>query len=151
MSTTTPTLRLKEKILNHIQKNGQKKTSEKILNKSFKLIQKSQKKSHNEIFKLSVVNSTPTFRVIKLKNNKRRKKKSIREIPAFLSTYMFRSSWALKYLIQTSKKKQSKIFSDQLKNETLLSAKYEGNVIKLKNEIQEQALQKKKYFRHYRW
>jgi small subunit ribosomal protein S7 len=149
MNKNTP--RLKEKILNHILKNGKKKTSEKMLNKSFKLMQKSQKKSHNEIFKLSIINSTPTFRVIKLKNNKRRKKKSIKEIPAFLSTYMFRSSWALKYLIQTSKKKQSGTFFDQLKTETLLSAKYEGNTIKLKNEVQDQALQKKKYFRHYRW
>jgi ribosomal protein S7 len=143
--------KLKKKILNHIFKNGKKKTSEKILTKSFKSIQKSQKKSHNEIMKLSIMNATPAFRVIKLKNNKRRKKKSIKEIPAFLSTYIFRSSWALKYLVQTSRKKTSNVFYTQLTNEALLNAKHEGNAIKFKNEVQDQALQKKKFFRHYRW
>lgn len=148
----TNKLKLKEKILNHIFKNGKKKTSEKILCKSFKTIQKLQKKSHSEILKLSVINSTPTFRVIKLKSNKRRKKKSIKEIPAFLSTYMFRSSWALKYLIQNSQKNYGiNTFYNRLQNETILSAKHEGTTVKLKNEVQSQALQKKKYFRHYRW
>lgn len=144
-------LRLKKKILNHILKDGKKKTSEKILIKSFKSIQKSQKKPHHDIIKLSIINSTPAFRIIKLKNNRRRKKKSTKEIPAFLSTYLFRSSWALKYLIQASRKKTSNIFCDQLTNETLLNAKHEGNTVKFKSEIQDQALQKKKYFRHYRW
>jgi small subunit ribosomal protein S7 len=143
--------KLKEKVLNHILKNGKKKTSEKILTKSFKSMQKSQKKSHNEVIKLSIINSTPTFRIIKLKNNRRRKKKSIKEIPAFLSTYMFRSSWSLKYLVKASNKKTSNIFYNQLKDEALLNAKHEGNAVKFKDELQNQALQKKKYFRHYRW
>lgn len=144
-------LKLKKKILNHILKDGKKKTSEKILIKSFKSIQKAQKKSHNDIMKLSIINATPTFRIIELKNNKRRKKKSTKEIPAFLSTYLFRSSWALKYLIQASRKKTANIFFNQLTNEALLNAKHEGNAVKFKNEIQEQALRKKNYFRHYRW
>jgi ribosomal protein S7 len=114
-------------------------------------MQKSQKKSHNEVIKLSIINSTPTFRIIKLKNNRRRKKKSIKEIPAFLSTYMFRSSWSLKYLVKASNKKTSNIFYNQLKDEALLNAKHEGNAVKFKDELQNQALQKKKYFRHYRW
>ena len=143
--------KLKKKILNHILKDGKKKTSEKILSKSFKSIQKLHKKSHSDIIRLSIINSTPAFRVIKLKNNRRRKKKSTKEIPAFLSTYLFRSSWALKYLIQASRKKTSDVFHSQLANETLLNAKHEGNAVKLKNDIQNQALQKKKYFRHYRW
>lgn len=145
--------KLKKKILNHTLKDGQKKTSEKILIKTFKSLQKSQKKSHTEIVKLSIINATPTYRIIKLKNNRRRKKKFIKEIPAFLSTYKFRSSWALKYLIKTSQlhKKTSNIFHDQLKDETLLSAKQEGNTVKFKIETQKQALKQKKYFRHYRW
>jgi ribosomal protein S7 len=143
--------KLKEKVLNHIQKNGKKKTSEKILTKSFKSMQKYQKKSHNEVIKLAITSTTPTFRVIKLKNNRRRKKKSVKEIPAFLSTYMFRSSWALKYLVKTSNKKTSNVFYNQFKDETLLNAKQEGNAVKFKNELQNKALQKKKFFRHYRW
>ena len=142
---------LKKKILNHILKDGKKRTSEKILRKSLKSIQKFQKKSHNEIIKSSIINSTPVFRIIKLKNNKRRKKKSIKEIPAFLSTYIFRSSWAIKYLIQSSRDNSSDTFYNQLKNEALLTAKREGAAVKFKTEIQNLALKKKKYFRHYRW
>lgn len=142
--------KLKKKLLKHILKNGKKPVSEKILTKSLKSIQKSQKKSHNEIFKLAVINSTPMFRVIKLKN-KRRKKKSIKEIPAFLSTYTYRTSWGLKYLIKTSVSKTDNVFSNQLKHEILSSAKHESNTITLKNELQNKALEKKKYFRHYRW
>lgn len=143
--------KLKGKILNHIFKDGKKKTSEKILIKSFKTIQKFQKKPHSEITKLSIINATPTFRIIKLKNKRRKKKKAVKEIPAFLSTYMFRLSWALKYIVTGTTKKTSNLFYNQLKDEILLNTKHEGNAVKLKDELQNQALQKKKYFKHYRW
>ena len=90
------------------------------------------------------------FRVIKLKN-KRRKKKSIKEIPAFLSNYTYRTSWGLKYLIKTSTLKTSNVFYNQLKHEILSNALSDGNEVTLKNELQNKALPKKKYFRHYRW
>ena len=142
--------KLKKKLLNHILKSGKKQISEKILTKSFKSIQKSQKKSYNEIIRLAILNSTPMFRVIKLKN-KRRKKKSIKEIPAFLSNYTYRTSWGLKYLIKTSTLKTSNVFYNQLKHEILSNALSDGNAVTLKNELQNKALPKKKYFRHYRW
>lgn len=143
--------KLKKKFLKHILKNGKKSISEKILNKSFKSLQKSQKKSHGEILRLAILNSTPIFRIIKLKN-KRRKKKSIKEIPAFLSTYKYRTSWGLKYLINTSNlKTNNTIFSDQLNRSILESAKHTSSTITFKNELQSKALEKKKYFRHYRW
>lgn len=143
--------KLKKKLLSHILKNGRKQISEKILNKSFKSIQKSQKKSHTKIVKLAILNLTPVFRVIELKN-KRRKKKSIKEIPAFLSCYTYRTSWGLKYLIKTlTSKASSGFFSDQLNHEILLNATSEGNAVTFKNELQKKALPKKKYFKHYRW
>ena len=142
--------KLKEKLLNHIFHSGKKKTSEKILTKNFKSLQKSYKKPHNEIVKLAVISSTPVFRIIKLKN-KRRKKKSTKEIPAFLSAYVFRTSWSLKYLTKTLNKKPSNIFYKQLKNETVLNAKHQGEAVKFKNELQNQVLKNKKYFKYYKW
>lgn len=142
--------KLKKKLLNHILKSGKKQITEKILTKSFKSIQKSQKKSHSNLVKLAIVNITPMFRVIKLRN-KRRKKKSIKEIPAFLSNYIYRTSWGLKYLVQTSSLKSKNVFFTQLKNEILLNATFEGAAIAFKNELQSRALPKRKYFRHYRW
>jgi len=142
--------KLKKKLLNHILKNGKKPISEKIITKSFKSIQKLQNKSHHEILKLTILNLTPMFRIIKLKN-KRRKKKSTKEIPAFVSTYKYRTSWSLKYLTKSSILKINNNFSNKLKNEILSSAKDEGNTIVLKNELQNKALKQKKYFRYYRW
>lgn len=142
--------KLKQKLFNYILKNGEKKTSEKIVSKSFKSIQKYNKKSHNEVVKLSLINSTPTFRIVKLKNN-RRKKKSVKEIPAFLSNYGFRTSWALKFIIQIINKKASDTFSEKFKKEILLNAKYQGNAVTFKDELQNQALKNKNYFRYYKW
>lgn len=142
--------KIKKKLLKHIMKNGKKPISEKILTKSLKSIQKSQNKSHNEILKLTILNTTPMFRIIKLKN-KRRRKKSIKEIPAFLSDYSFRTSWGLKHLTKILTLKTSNVFSNQLKHEILASAKNEGSAITFKTELQNKTLEKKKYFRNYRW
>ena len=142
--------KLKKKLLNHILQDGRKQISEKILVKSFKSIQKSQKKSHTEIVKLAILNSTPMFRVIRLKN-KRRKKSSVKEIPAFLSNYTYRTSWGLKYLVKTSTSKASSGMSNQLKHEIMSNVIHEGSAVIFKNELQNKALPKKKYFRHYRW
>lgn len=142
--------KVKKKLLKHILKNGKKLVSEKILTKSFKCIQKNQNKSHSEILKLAVINSTPMFRVIKLKN-KRRKKKSVKEIPAFLSTYAYRTSWGLKYLTNFATSKTDNIFFNKLKHEILSSAKNESFTITFKNELQNKTLKVRKYFKHYRW
>lgn len=143
--------KLKEKILSHILRNGQKKTSETILAKSLKSIQKAQKGSHIKVAKLAIANSTPTFRVIKLKNNRRKKKKETREIPTFLSAYVYRTSWALKYLAKTLNQKATNKYHIQLEQEILLNAKHQGNAGKLKDELHSQTLKNRKYFRYYRW
>lgn len=136
--------KLKKKIINHTLKNGKKQLSEKILRKSFKCLQKTQKKSHNDLIKQSILNVTPTFRIIKLK-----RRKSKLEIPAFLSSYTYRTSWALKYLIKMSR--TNNIFYQQLEQEILSSAKSNGETIKSKEEFHRNTLQKKKYFKFYRW
>ena len=102
--------KLKQKILNYFLKNGKKQNCENILLKTIKHIQKANKQSHTEIIKLSILNTTPIFRVIRLKKKKQKKKrgiKNVKEIPAFLSNKNFRSSWALKLLITTTKKKKN--------------------------------------------
>jgi ribosomal protein S7 len=146
---------LKQKILSYFLKNGKKQNCESILLKTIKHIQKSNKQSHTEIIKLSVLNTTPIFKIIKLKQKKKKKKKgmkNVKEIPGFLSNRIFRLSYALKLTITTARKKKTNLtFYNQLKNEILLNAKYSSNTINLKDESQKQALQKKKFFKHYRW
>lgn len=137
---------LKKKILNHIFKNGKKQISEKIFKTTFKSIQKFQKKSHNEIMKLTMINSIPTFRIIKLK-----KKKSGIEIPKFISSKKYQISWGIKNLITTSVSETDNVFNQKLKKTILSNITSKSEIFKHKDELQKNALKKKNYFKHYRW
>ena len=145
--------KLRKKLINQITKSGKKQTSEKNITKSFKAAQKSQKKNHAKVTKLSVLNTIPIFKIVKLTNNKRRKK-SIREIPTLVSNYDSRVSLGLKYLIKSINSPASnkqETFLKKFKNELLASATAESNATTINQNFQTKALNEKKYFRHYRW
>nr|YP_009317743.1 ribosomal protein S7 [Navicula ramosissima]AOY40403.1 ribosomal protein S7 [Navicula ramosissima] len=146
-------LELQKKLINHATRNGKKSKSEKAIMKSFKAAQKSQRKNHGKIIKLSVLNAIPIFKIIKLTDKKRRKK-STKEIPTFVSNYTSRVSLGLKYLIKTtrslSSSKQAN-FSEKFKNELLSGTSSENNASVMKTNFQTKACQEKKYFRFYRW
>jgi len=144
-------IKLKKKLGNHITKNGKKQISEKILTKTFKRIQKCQKKFYVGIVKLSLTNATPSFKMVEL-TDKKRKKKSVKEIPTFLSNYKYRTSWGMKYLTKVSNlQKNQSTFLKKMKNELLITAKSDSQAITLKNNFQSKVLQEKKYFKFYRW
>ena len=156
MNTKTYKARLIEsqkKLINHTTKNGKKHKSEKVITKSLKAAQKSQRKNHGKIIKLSLLNTIPTFKIVKLTDNKRRKK-STKEIPTFVSNYKSRISLGLKYLLKTtnnlSQNKQT-TFSQKFKNELLSEISSESNANLMKTNFQTKACQEKKYFRFYRW
>ena len=95
-------LMFKKNIYNTIMKNGKKRVSEKILLKVLKELQKTPKNSRN-VFKLSVLNSSP---VIFLKQIKRKRKK-IKEFPFILNSKL-RVSYGLKNLIKICRKEKKK-------------------------------------------
>jgi ribosomal protein S7 len=141
----------KKKLWNHVTKSGKKQISERMVAKSFKLSQKSQKKNLNEIIKLSIMSSIPAFKIVKLTNKKRRKK-SIREIPTFVSNHESRISWSLKNVIKgIAQKTKRSTLATELKKEYFLLAQSESKVVTLKDDIQNRSLKEKKYFRFYRW
>jgi len=94
----------------------------------------------------------PTFRIVKL-TNKRRRKKSVKQIPIFLSNNKSRSSWGLKKLTNFSTQEASKTnLLKKLTNQLLLTTtESENKNIELKNKQQNEALKEKKYFKYYRW
>jgi len=67
-------LDIKNKLINNITLDGKKKTSEKILLKSLKELQKSSKKQSKELVKLALVQSTPVFKLHRISNKKLKKK-----------------------------------------------------------------------------
>ena len=140
----------KLKLINHLLNNGNKKTCESILLKSFKNIQKSSLKSHKKITKIAIIYSVSIFRMIKLKQ-KKRKKKNVKEVPAFIFNNFERVSWSLKIILTSSKKQNSNNFYKKLKKEIITNSKNKGNVIDKKTELNKQILLKKRLFINFRW
>lgn len=146
------TLKIKTKLLNHLTKNGEKKTSEKILLKSLKKLQKDSTKQTEDIIKTALIHSTPIFKVHIIKNKKQRKKnRRIKKIPYFIVNNSSRISLAIKFIVQAMKKKKSEPLYSKLNNEVLLSSQQKGESIEIKTDIQKQVLINKRYFNFYRW
>lgn len=126
--------------------NGNKTTSERILLKSLKLIQKTQlNKNFEKIILLSLINNSPT---VNIKNIKRKRKRTI-EFP-FLLKPQLRISYGIKFLLQHSKNCTEKSLYSNLKLELINSAKKTSLSFKQKKDLYKNVFLKKK-FTTYRW
>lgn len=144
-------IELKQKIINSIMKNGNKKTAEKILKKSLKLIQKNDKKNHISLLKHSIINSTPTFK-INIQSKKRGKRKTTKEIPTFIKSDSLRIISSFNFLADNSLKNKSvNGFYKKIANEILEAAAQKSKSVDQKNEIQKQVLMQKRYLANFRW
>lgn len=134
-------------------KNGNKKTCETILLKSLKNLQKDCDKPHKTIIKLAIINSTSTFRLIQLKQKKRKikKKKNSKEIPVFISSNSERIVWALKFVIQTIKKNSTIKLHHNFKQEILSNSQNKENSLKIKTDLHKQSITRKRMFLYFRW
>jgi ribosomal protein S7 len=145
-------LNIKNKLINNITLNGNKKISEKIVLKSLKELQKSSKKQSKELVKLALVQSTPIFKLHRISNKKLKKKnRRVKEIPAFIAKMPARTSLAIKFILTSIENKKSSNFYLKLKENLLLTSQAKGNAVKLKNELQKRTIQHKKFFKYYRW
>ena len=148
---TKNNINLKQKIINSMMKNGEKKTIEKILKKSLKLIQKSNKKNHLNLLKHSIINSTPTFK-ISLQSKKRGKRKTKKEIPTFINNDSLRIISSFNFLSENSlKNKEVKKFYKKITQEIIASSLQNSKSIEQKNEIQKNVLMQKRYLLNFRW
>jgi ribosomal protein S7 len=144
------TLNIKHKIFNHLMVNGNKETCEKTFLKSSKSLQKSLLKNYQELIKIGIINSSPTVNVKQVKL-KKGKKKNIKEYPFVLDSEN-RISLAIKFILETVKKKENKPFYlyTNLKHEIVANSKNASNAIKKKDDLQKHTLLKKRYA-FYRW
>lgn len=142
-------IKVKNKIINHLMLNGEKKTSEKILLKSFKELQKSSKKRSKKLIELAITFATPLFKIHKITDKNRKKK--IKEIPTIITAKRARISLAIKFILNTLKNRKSNYFYTEFNKEILLNVKNDGAAIQTKNDIQKQVLLKKHFFSYYRW
>ena len=142
--------KIKLKLINHLLKNGNKKTCENILLKSLKKIQKNSLKSYKKVFKIAIINSASIFRIVKLKQ-KKRKKKSVKEIPTFVLNNFERVSWSLKVILAHSKKQNINSFYKKLKQEIIINSKNKGSAVDRKIDLHKQILPKKRLLLYFRW
>lgn len=143
----------KKNLVNQITKKGKKQIIEKEFTKSLKQAQKKEKKNLSFTTKQLTLSKITPFKFVKL-TNKRRRKKTIKEIPKFLSHETFRFSWGLKNITNFSNQKeiQYKSLRDKLLNKVLTNTNKQNDTeISEKALVQEKALKEKRYFRYYRW
>lgn len=144
-------LKIKNKLINHLTVNGNKKTSEKVLLKSFKKLQKESIKQSKKIFQLAIINSTTVFKINKY-ITKKRKKANLKEIPTFIKNTDNRTSLAIKNILKNKiNKKNTGKFFNELKKEILLTSQNKGTTIESKNTLQKQIPLKKRLFAFYKW
>ena len=144
-------IEIKNKLINYLMSNGRKETSEKILLKSFKELQKNSTKNPAKLLKLALINTTPVFRIYKFKH-KKKKKYVITEIPIFIFNKNLRTSSSIKLILANLKKSEKIKFHQKLKKEILLSAtNNKASTVQVKNKLQKSVLMKRRYFFYYRW
>lgn len=146
-------IEIKTKLINNLMKHGDKNKGEKIIFKSLKEIQKASNKQSKELIKLSLIASTPTFKLhtISKRKNKKKKKQKPTEVPAFIPKDISRTSLAIKFITASIRKKKVQKLHDKLKEEILLGAQYKGESVKFKSDLQKQVLSSKHFFSYFRW
>ena len=141
----------KNKIVNVFMKNGKKHTSEKILLKSSKLIQKLSRKNFKSLAQLAIVNTTSVFKLNE-QVMKKGKRKSKKVTPSFIIKDSLRVMTALKFIKNTVQKKKNSANSfKNLSNELLASALLKGQSIEQKTKLQTQILLNKRYLSKFKW
>lgn len=149
--TNLSNIPLKNKMINNLMKNGNKKTCEKIFLKSLKIFQKTTFKSYKQIIKLALKNNTAVFSLKKIKKGKKRRRQTI-DVP-FIPKKNIRITNSIKTILKEilKKKYNFKTFYKNLTHEFWLTARKESDILKKKEDIQEQALKTKKQFGRFKW
>lgn len=136
-----------KKIINQIQLNGQRVTSEKIWLKNIKFFDKSFSKDYKKMINQALVNVAPLLKVKQLKQKKKRLQ--IKEFPYIVQNEN-RVSLALKFFLNRTKKKKEIKMQKKLIPELLAASNNSGITTTKKRHLYEYAYLKKKYF-YYRW
>ena len=145
------TIIFKNKIVNVFMKNGKKRTGEKVLLKSSKLIQKSSRKNFKNLVQLAIVNTTSAFKLNE-QVIKRGKRKSKKITPSFIIQDSLRVMTALKFIKNTVQKKKNSVSSyKNLSNEIMASSLLKSQSIEQKTKLQTQILLNKRYLSKFKW
>lgn len=139
---------IKIKLLNNIILTGNKRTCEKLILTSFKLLQKKEKKNHKTVFKAALISTLPFITIKQQIVNK--KKRTYKEYP-LITVNKTRINTAIKQMKLNSNKNLEKInFYKKFNKELLLSSQNQSYSVINKEELYKVSFLKKKQA-NYRW
>ncbi|TRZ52094.1 30S ribosomal protein S7 [bacterium] len=132
------------RFVNSIMKDGGKLTAQKILYKSFDIIEEKTKSNPLEVFTKAVNNVMPAIEV-----KSRRVGGSNYQIPTEVRPDR-RVALAIKWLLTYSRARSEKTMSQRLANELMAAAVGEGSSVKKKDDVHRMA-EANKAFAHFKW
>ena len=141
---------VKDKLINVLMISGQKKTSEKIVLKSLKSLQRSNKKESKKLVQQTITDLSLVFKT-KNQVTKRGKKKILKNMNTFLNNDDIRIMSALKLIKDMlSNKKNVKCYKTL--TEEIIQTNFENSKsIEKKKELQKQLFLNKRYLANFRW
>lgn len=135
---------LVSKFINNIMRQGKRGLAEKVLYKSFDLIEERTKKDGLEVFKKAVANAKPQLEV-----RSRRVGGSTYQVPVEVRTER-QLALAIRWLINYSKARPEKTMAESLASEFIAASNEEGATIKKKEDTLRMA-EANRAFAHFRW
>ncbi len=135
---------LVSKFINNIMRQGKRGLAEKVLYKSFVIIEERTKKDGIEVFKKAVTNAKPTLEV-----RSRRVGGSTYQVPVEVRTER-QLALAIRWLINYSKARPEKTMAESLASEFIAASNEEGATIKKKEDTLRMA-EANRAFAHFRW
>ena len=132
------------KFINFIMYDGKKSTAEKIVYTAFNLIKEKTKEDPIKVFDNAIKNVRPNLEV-----RARRVGGATYQVPVEVKTKRSQTL-ALRWILESSRKRKNKTMSDRLFNELLDASQNKGPSIKKREDTHKMA-ESNKAFAHYRW
>ena len=132
------------KFINSLMLDGKKTVAEKIVYRTFEIIKEKSKQDPLEVFNEAIKNVKPNLEV-----KSRRVGGATYQVPVEVRSDRAQAL-AIRWLIESSKKKGDKTMQERLSKEFLDASTNKGNAIKKKEDTHKMA-EANKAFAHFRW
>lgn len=130
--------------VNRLMKSGKKSTAERVLYKSFDLIESRTKRPPLEVFEQALHNATPQIEV-----RPRRVGGSTYQVPTPVDAHR-QISLAMRWLLQAAKSRGGRSMSEKLAGELMDAASNQGAAVKKRDDVHRMA-DANRAFSHYRF
>ena len=132
------------KFINSLMLDGKKTVAEKIVYKTFEIIKEKSKQDPLDVFNEAIKNVRPNLEV-----KSRRVGGATYQVPFEVRSDRGQAL-AIRWLIESSKKRGDKTMQERLSKEFLDASTNKGNAIKKKEDVHKMA-ESNKAFAHFRW